>query len=220
MTDAPAEKVAFGGHIYTLDHYGFLDPPEQWNEAFAEGMARTLGIEGGLSARHWEIVHYLRHKFLDESTVPVLVEAAADNRMRLSELKRLFPTGYHRGACKIAGINQRFMFETNYWLTYETAPPPKPRFELDPMGFLKSADAWDEDFAELALAQLEPPLALTERHWQVIRYLRDFYGENHTIPTIYQTCSACDLDLDELRTLFPAGYRRCACRAAGLPFHG
>ncbi len=90
--------IALKGRSYTLDDHGFLDPPEQWDEAFAEGMARVQGIRGGLSERHWEFIRYLRGQFLDEETVPVLVMACAENRMHLSELRALFPTGYHRGA--------------------------------------------------------------------------------------------------------------------------
>ena len=97
-------KVTFKGKTYSLDDHGFLDPPDQWEEGFAEGMARMVGITGGLAERHWQVVNYLRRKFLEEDTVPVVVLACADNKMRLSELRSLFPTGYHRGACKIAGL--------------------------------------------------------------------------------------------------------------------
>jgi len=45
-------QVHFGNRIYTLDERGFLDPPEQWDEGFAEGMARLLGIVGGLTPDH------------------------------------------------------------------------------------------------------------------------------------------------------------------------
>ncbi len=212
--------VAFKGNTYELDDYGFLDPPEQWDEGFAEGMAKMVGVTSGLTERHWRVVRYLRHKFLDENAVPVLVTACADNQMRLSELRSLFPTGYHRGACKIAGINYQFMYETNYWLTYETAPPAKPRYKLDPLGFLEDFEQWDEDFVELAMAQREPPATPTDRHLQIVRYLRDYYAVNRMLPTVYETCSANGLSLDELRDLFPAGYRRGACRMAGLPFFG
>jgi TusE/DsrC/DsvC family sulfur relay protein len=212
--------VSFKGNTYQLDEYGFLNPPEQWDRDFAEGMAKMVGVTSGLTDRHWEFIKYLRHKFLDEKTVPVLVTACGDNNMRLSELRSLFPTGYHRGACKIAGINYQFMYETNYWLTYETAPPAKPRYRLDPLGFLEDFEQWDEDFVELALAQRQPPITPTERHLQVVRYLRDYYAVNRTIPTIFETCSANELTLDEVRELFPAGYRRGACRVAGLPFFG
>lgn len=212
--------IAFKAQCYELDDYGFLDPPEQWDQNFAEGMAKMVGITTGLSERHWQIINYLRAKFLDEHTVPVIVAACADNHMRLSEMRSLFPTGYHRGACKIAGINYQFMYETNYWLTYETAPPAKPRYDLDQLGFLSRFEQWDEDFVELALAQRDPPIAPTDRHLQVARYLRDYYAVNRMLPTVYETCSANDLSLEELRELFPAGYRRGACRVAGLPFYG
>jgi tRNA 2-thiouridine synthesizing protein E len=212
--------ITFKGKTYKLDDYGFLDPPEQWDEGFAEGMAKMVGVTAGLTERHWEFIHYLRHKFTDENTVPVLVMACADKDMRLSELRSLFPTGYHRGACKIAGINYKFMYETNYWLTYETAPPATPRYRLDQLGFLEDFEQWDEDFVELAMAQQESPSTPTERHMGVVRYLRDYYAVNRSLPTVYETCAASALSLDDLRKLFPAGYRRGACRMAGLPFFG
>ena len=212
--------ITFRGKTYQLDDYGFLDPPDQWNREFAEGMAKMVGITGGLTERHWQIIDYVRRKFLDEDTVPVVVMACSENRMRLAELRSLFPTGYHRGTCKVAGINYKFMYETNYWLTYETAPPAKPRYQLDALGFLQDFKQWDEDFVELALSQRESPIAPTDRHLQVLRYLRDYYTIHRAIPTVYETCNANDMTLDELRELFPAGYRRGACRIAGLPFFG
>jgi tRNA 2-thiouridine synthesizing protein E len=212
--------VSFGEKTYQLDDYGFLDPPDQWDKSFAVGMAKMLGIIGGLTDRHWEFIHYLRHQFLEEKTVPVLVMACAENKMHLSQLRSLFPTGYHRGACKIAGINYQFMYDTNYWLTYETAPPAKSRYDIDQLGFLKDPAQWDDDFVEYALSHQQPPAAATVLHRQVVQYLRDYYAVNRTIPTVYDTCSANTLSLDNLRDLFPAGYRRGACRAAGLPFRG
>ncbi|MCJ7628462.1 MAG: TusE/DsrC/DsvC family sulfur relay protein [Longimicrobiales bacterium] len=213
-------EVTFKGHIYSLDGHGFLDPPDQWTEDFAEGMAKMVGITTGLTDRHWKIIQYLRHGFLEEATVPVVVLACHDNGMRLSELRSLFPTGYHRGACKIAGINYRFMYETNYWLTYETWAPLKPRYDLNQLGFLKEFESWDEDFVEMLMGRLKPPSSPTERHLQVVRYLRDYYVVNGTIPPVFEACTANDLTLEELRELFPAGYRRGACRMAGLPFFG
>lgn len=212
--------IAFKGKVYELDEHGFLDPPEQWDENFAEGMAKMVGITAGLSKRHWQIIYYVRHKFLNENTVPVLVMACSDNGMRLSEMRSLFPAGYHRGTCKVAGVNYKFMLDTNYWLTYETAPPVKPRYDLDDLGFLADFNQWDEDFVELALSQRQPPIEPTKRHYQILYYLRDYYIVHHTIPTIYETCTVNDATLEEMQGLFPAGYRRGACRIAGLPFFG
>jgi len=213
-------KVTFKGKTYSLDDHGFLDPPDQWEVGFAEGMARMVGITGGLAERHWQVVNYLRRKFLEEDTVPVVVLACADNKMRLSELRSLFPTGYHRGACKIAGINYRFMYDTNIWLTYETWAPLEPRYEMGAAGFLKDFETWDEDFVETLMGQLKPPNTPSERHLQVVQYLRDYYAVNRMIPPVFEACTANDLTLEELRELFPAGYRRGACRMAGLPFLG
>ena len=110
--------ATFGEKTYTLDEHGFLSPPDQWDEAFAEGMAAELRIHGGLTEEHWAFLRYLRAKFLDEKTVPVVVMACVDTGLRLSQFKRLFPTGYFRGACRIAGIDHEFMQRTNHWLSY------------------------------------------------------------------------------------------------------
>lgn len=157
-------------------------------------------------------------KLTDEKTVPVVVKACLDNAMSLAELRSRFPTGYHRGACKIAGINYKFMYDTNVWLTYETAPPAKPRYKLDRLGFLEDYENWDEDFPEFIMNELQQLGGLTERHWAVIRYLRDYFDEHRNSPTVYETCSITGLSLDDLHELFPDGYRRGACRVAGLPF--
>ncbi len=48
--------------------------------------------------------------------------------------------------------------------------------ETDSEGYLKNLNDWSEDFA-IARAQDEG-LVLTEEHWQVIRYLRDYFHEH------------------------------------------
>jgi tRNA 2-thiouridine synthesizing protein E len=195
---------------YQVDEHGYLSPPEQWDDDFAMGMAETLGISSGLSEWHWKIIRYLRKKFVEEKTVPITARACLDNGINLQELRSLFPTGYHRGACKIAGINYRFL----------PAPtiPKKPQYKLDEIGFLADFDAWDLGFVEYMMKELGGG-SPTGRHWDVIRYLRDYYQEHRNIPSVYEACSANDLSLKELTELFPDGYRRGACRLAGLPFN-
>jgi len=213
------ETITFNSnHTYTLDRYGFLDPPDQWDEIFAEGMAKEQGIYGGLTDQHWKVLAYLRDKFLREKTVPVVVLACADNNLRLSDLRYLFPTGYHRGACRIAGINYSFMYETNYWLTYETTTIQKEEFKLTPDGFLQDFDKWNERFAQMIIREWKLPQGLTDRHREVIEYLRKYYKRSKNIPSVYETIRENNLDLAEFRELFPQGYRRGACRIAGLPF--
>lgn len=48
--------------------------------------------------------------------------------------------------------------------------------ETDSEGYIRNLDEWSEDFA-VALARQEE-LELTDEHWDVIRYLRDYYQEH------------------------------------------
>ncbi|TET39564.1 MAG: TusE/DsrC/DsvC family sulfur relay protein [Planctomycetota bacterium] len=241
-------SIRIKGKEYRLDKFGFLDSPDQWDEDFAEGIARKLGIYDGLTEEHWKFIRYLRAKFLDEETVPLVVHACAENKLRLNRLMALFPTGYFRGACKIAGISFAFMAATNMWITYENIVPVEAErkaeeerkaekelkaeeerkaeekrkveeeYKVTMLGFLEDFAGWSERFAHYVTRDWNLPEGLTERHWIVIRFLRDFYVTTRTIPTIYETCKTNNVSLEEFGKLFPRGYRRGACRAAGLPF--
>lgn len=48
--------------------------------------------------------------------------------------------------------------------------------ETDSEGYIKNLDEWSEDYA-IALAEQEG-LELTDEHWEVIRFLRDWYEEH------------------------------------------
>ena len=213
-----SNSITFKDKIYTLDKNGFLDPPDQWDENFAEGIAKKLGIDGALTQKHWEFISYLRKKFVEEKVVPVVVIACNDNKMRLNEFRTLFPTGYHRGACKIAGINYEFMYKHNMWLTFETSPVLKNQYRMTPLGFLEDFNTWDKRFASLLASKCDLPEGLTNRHWTIIEYLREDFTKNRNIPTLHETCKENDLTFSEIGELFPEGYRRGACRIAGLPF--
>lgn len=219
MSEEPSQ-IHFQGRRYTLDERGFLDPPEQWDDVFAEGMAEHLGIYGGLTPEHWEFIRYLRRKFVDEKTVPLVVYACADNHLKLSRLNFLFPTGYIRGACRIAGINYQFMYENNPWLTYESYAILESKYKLAESGFLESDEQWDEQFARIVASEWQLPEGVTQKHWQIIHYLRDCYRDTGTIPSVLAACKANGIDVEELIALFPDGYRQGACRMAGLPFFG
>ena len=211
--------VTYNGKSYTLDHYGFLHPPEQWDENFANGIAGSLGIYGGLTKKHWDFIRYLRKKLTEEKKLPTVINACAENKVRLKKFRLLFPTGYHRGACKIAGINYEFMCESKYCLcSYEIPPSIRADYKISPLGFLEDFDQWDERFAFFVIREWNLPQGLTERHREIIRFLRGFYERNKDIPTIFETCKATRLTLEELEELFPDGYQRGACRIAGLPF--
>src|SRR4030067_886298 len=46
------KTIAFRGRTWQLDDHGFLDPPEQWDEDYEEGMARIVGLNSRPTARH------------------------------------------------------------------------------------------------------------------------------------------------------------------------
>lgn len=213
------ETVTFGASkAYALDEHGFLAEPEQWDEEFADGTARQQGIHDGLTKEHWDFIHYIRQKASTEKTLPLLVVACAENGLHLGKLKSLFPTGYFRGACRIAGLSHHFLCDVNIWHSYETAPRLKPEFKVTAQGFLEEFSQWNERFAEFVSHEWSLRQGLTSTHWEIIRFLRNYYEAKHNIPTLYEVCEAHHLDLDAFRELFPEGYRRGACRAAGLPF--
>ncbi|NQS99379.1 MAG: TusE/DsrC/DsvC family sulfur relay protein [candidate division Zixibacteria bacterium] len=219
MDHLPPKTLNFGeDKTYNLDEYGFLDPPEQWDVNFANGMARLQGIYDGLTKEHWDFIHYIREKFLKENDLPLLVIACADNKLRLNKLSSLFPTGYFRGACRIAGINYKFMCDINIWHTYETKPSFKREFKVTLQGFLEDFNMWTERFAHLVSAEWELPRGLTTKHWEVIYFLRNCYLITNNIPSVFEVCKANNLDIEDLKELFPGGYRRGACRIAGLPY--
>jgi tRNA 2-thiouridine synthesizing protein E len=51
------------------------------------------------------------------------------------------------------------------------------RIATDQEGYIQDLDDWSEGFA-LAQAANEH-LTLTEEHWEVIRYIRDYYHQHH-----------------------------------------
>lgn len=220
MEASHKKKMTFGEKKYTLDKYGFLDPPEQWDENFADGMARLQGIYEGLTGEHWSFIDYIRKKFYDEKTLPLLVNACTDNDMRLKKLRSLFPTGYFRGACRIAGLSYKAISDENLWHTYETPPILKKEFKVTSLGFLEDFDSWNERFAHIASSEWNLPEGLTPKHWEIIHFLRNYYLAANNIPTVFEVCQAYNLESGDLKDLFPEGYRRGACRIAGLPFFG
>ena len=94
--------------------------------------------------------------------------------------------------------------------------------ETDPLGYLLDVNQWNQDVA-LAIAEKEN-LQLTEAHWEVIHFMRDFYKEYKTSPAIRMLVKAMAQKLGEdkgnsryLQRLFPDGPAKQATKLAGLP---
>ena len=82
--------------------------------------------------------------------------------------------------------------------------------------FLWDPHDWNEAIA-LALAAESGMNGLTEIHWRVIRFMRDFYFSQGRAPMNKDLKKGTGLSLMELEALFPQGIRSGARRLAGLP---
>jgi tRNA 2-thiouridine synthesizing protein E len=87
---------------------------------------------------------------------------------------------------------------------------------LDDDGFLQDPEKWNEEVAEF-LAKQEGIEELTEEHWRVINYLREYYGKYQIAPMIRQLVKATNFELKYIYKLFPSGPAKGACKVAGLP---
>jgi tRNA 2-thiouridine synthesizing protein E len=88
--------------------------------------------------------------------------------------------------------------------------------ELDEEGFLEDHSRWNEDVAK-ALAITEHVEELTEEHWMMINYIREYYEEYEVAPMVRKMVRDTGFDRDKIYVLFPAGPRKGACKIAGLP---
>jgi len=89
-------------------------------------------------------------------------------------------------------------------------------YEVDEDGFLQELDKWSPEFAEASakLADLEG--GLTEEHWKIINYLRDYYNKFGVAPMVRKLCKDTGIDSKKLYELFPSGPAKGACKLAGL----
>lgn len=96
------------------------------------------------------------------------------------------------------------------------------KIETDSHGYLKNSNEWNEDMVP-TLAELEE-IELTEQHWEIIRFVRQFYLEFNTSPAIRMLVKALAQKYGDekgnsryLYRLFPKGPAKQATKLAGLP---
>jgi len=210
----------FGNKAYQVDTEEFLSDFKQWDENFARGMAPKVGIISGLSEDHWKIIYFMRDAFKQTGKCPLVYETCRMNRLHLQELKKLFPAGYLRGACKLAGITYREGYLDQSWVEefaerVTSGVREEKIYLVNIRGFLMNPAEWDRKFALFKAHEMKMP-KLTDKHWQIINSLRKSFEKNNIVPTLYETCEANGIDLEELEKLFPDGYHRGAVKIAGL----
>jgi tRNA 2-thiouridine synthesizing protein E len=94
--------------------------------------------------------------------------------------------------------------------------------ETDEEGFLVNLSDWNPDVAaELAKGE---SIEMTDSHWEVINFLREYYDEYQIAPAVRVLTKAIGKKLGPdkgnskyLYDLFPYGPGKQACKIAGLP---
>ena len=91
--------------------------------------------------------------------------------------------------------------------------------DLDEEGYLVEPAEWNEAVAE-QLARAED-VKLTDEHWDVIRFMREYYEEHQIAPdaryVIKHLSNRLGADArNALFKLFAYGYGRQACKIAGM----
>lgn len=90
-------------------------------------------------------------------------------------------------------------------------------FDMDEDGFIQNPELWDEAVAAELAKQQESIDPMTEEHWKVVHYLRDYYLEFKIAPMIRKLCKETGFNLKRIYELFPSGPAKGACKIAGLP---
>src|SRR5436305_15342521 len=88
--------------------------------------------------------------------------------------------------------------------------------DLDVDGFLTDPAEWDSELAEQIALDAGIP-ELTERHWLVIRFMRERYLQTGNAPSIRSLGKESGVPIKELYQLFPKGPAKLAAKIGGIP---
>ena len=94
-----------------LDAEGYLLDPADWNEQVAEALARQEQIV--LTDEHWAAIRFMREYLEQHHIAPDvrhvmkhLAKVKGAGKAERNDLFVLFPYGYVKQACKIAGMRK------------------------------------------------------------------------------------------------------------------
>ena len=96
------------------------------------------------------------------------------------------------------------------------------QLEIDEEGYLANINDWVPGVADVM--SKEDDLELTDEHWDIINFLREYYEEYQIAPAVRVLTKAIGKKLGKdkgnskyLYELFPYGPAKQACKYAGLP---
>lgn len=87
---------------------------------------------------------------------------------------------------------------------------------VDGEGFFTDPSQWTEAMAP-EIAAAEGIGLLTERHWQIVKFMRHEYEEKGAAPNVRALSKTSGVPIKELYQLFPRGPAKVAAKVAGVP---
>ncbi len=94
--------------------------------------------------------------------------------------------------------------------------------ETDEEGYITNLSEWTPELAEV-IAKAED-VDMTDEHWAVVNFLRDYYEEYQIAPAVRVLIKAIKKSMGKevgnnkyMYELFPYGPAKQACKIAGLP---
>ena len=94
------------------DEEGYLVQPDDWNEGIAKELAKEEGLE--LNESYWQALNFMQRYYAEHNVAPdvrhlishLAVENSCSKRAAKKLVFDLFPYGYVKQACKIAGMKR------------------------------------------------------------------------------------------------------------------
>ena len=94
--------------------------------------------------------------------------------------------------------------------------------EHDEEGYITNISEWTEPLA--GIIAKDEGIDMTDEHWEVVNFLRDYYNEYQIAPAVRVLIKAVKKSMGEekgnnkyMYELFPYGPAKQACKIAGLP---
>jgi len=86
-----------------IDAEGFLLQPETWTKKVARFLAQGE-VPKTLTPDHWKVIDCVRRYYLEYGSIPPVRLIVRGTGFSLACIHELFPNGYAKGICKVAGI--------------------------------------------------------------------------------------------------------------------
>jgi tRNA 2-thiouridine synthesizing protein E len=98
-----------GSALPAMDGEGYLVDPADWSEHVAATLAQQENI--GLTEAHWDAIRFMRDYYQEHQVIPDVRFLARHLSARFGAASRnmifeLFPYGYVKQACRIAGMRR------------------------------------------------------------------------------------------------------------------